>query len=147
MTEGSIPNKAEQGPGLSTGKDGAEICHTSDLQLQSRIMLPEGVSAGIVGSPSCTVLVEGGGIRSRDGVLQVGDPLKEVDAQAARDVPSDMAVHEPGAGVIRLECDDDPALPRQHRHVPPHRVVAVKLGHVGSGVEGLKTYGIRVGLS
>lgn len=52
-----------------------------------------------------------------------------------RHVPRDVAVHQPRAGVIRLERNDDPPLGRQHRHVAAHGVGAAEAEAVGGLVE------------
>jgi hypothetical protein len=50
-------------------------------------------------------------------------------------VPGNVAVEQPGAGVVRLEGQQQPALGRQHGHVAPDRVVAPQARQVDGRVE------------
>ena len=111
--------------------------------LQTRILLPEGVELRVVGPPGGAVGVEGGDVGGRLR-LDLGGALEEVDRQTARHVPGDVAVHQPGARVVRLEGDDQPTLGREHGDVAAGRVPGVELGDVGGRVEGLEARGVGV---
>lgn len=47
---------------------------------------------------------------------------------------------QPSAGVICLECEEQPASGRKHGHITSHRVIAVQHGRV-KGVFGLRYRG------
>lgn len=109
--------------------------------VQVSIPLEPGVNLRIrvlrreISIPLVTIVRESRLIGSRQLVPQRGDPLEEVDAETARDVPRDVAVHQPGARVVRPEGDEQPALGGQHGDVAAGRVVAVEEGEVGGRVE------------
>lgn len=76
--------------------------------------------------PRIAVLVECVPVDSRDGVSKIVDPLQEINRQSVGHVPSNVAMHEPGTGVVALECDDDPATRGEHGNVTARGVLAVE---------------------
>lgn len=56
--------------------------------------------------------------------------LDKLERQTLAGVPRDMAVHQPRARVVELECDREIAVARQRRHVAPRRVGRVELAGV-----------------
>lgn len=102
--------------------------------LQARVNLGERVSRP-VRAPGIAQPVELILIGRRQPAAQVGGALEVLHAQSGLHVPGDVAVEEPGARVVRLEGQQQPALGRQHRHVPPHRVGPAEPGQVDDRVE------------
>lgn len=96
-----------------------------------------------VSPPGVTVVVEGVPVGGRDRVTEIDCALKEVDRQAVRHVPGDMAVHQPGAGVVRLEGDDGPATCGEHGDVTARGVLAVETENVLGLVEDVARLGSR----
>ena len=112
------------------------VCERHVLEAsQAGVDLAEGVLGRVVGAPVRALLVELGRPRCADAAAQVADAFQEVDAQAARHVPGDVAVHQPGARVVGLEAEDEPAAGRQHGNVTTDRVVAVQVSRVRGRVE------------
>ena len=74
-------------------------------------------------------------IMLEDAVAQVVRPLEEVDRQTARHVPSNVAVEEPGTGVVGEEGEQQPAAGRKHGDVTTGRVLTAQAVDVGGGVE------------
>jgi hypothetical protein len=63
-----------------------------------------------------------------------------------RHVPRDVAVHKPGARVIRLKGDNDPPASREHGNVPARGVLAAKAVDVPRLVENVARLGERGGV-
>ena len=100
--------------------------------LQARVGLgPNGVRPVLipVGAGSLP-----GGIGEDDAALA----LEELHAEALADVPRDVAVHEPGARVIGLERQREPAAAGQERDVASRRVVVRQRAGGGGFVEGAR---------
>ena len=86
-------------------------------------MLPVIIPVGAGGLP--------GGVGEVDGA----HALEELHAKALTDVPRDVAVHEPGARVVGLERQCEPAAGGQERDVAPRRVVVRQRAGGGADVE------------
>ena len=97
-------------------------------------MLLERISGRVISIPSSAVLVERGLIRRGNAILEIVRPFKEVNTETPGYVPGNMAMHEPGAGIVRLEGQDEPAPCREHGHVAADRVVRLEIGPVGARV-------------
>lgn len=74
--------------------------------------------------------------------------LEELCAQPQPNVPRDMAMHKPRAGIVRDERDDQVARCRQHSDVPARRVLVLEgLGIVedaGAGAEDVEVVAVQV---
>jgi len=113
--------------------------------LQTGIGLGEGAGRGI-GPPGIAVVVEGVPVDGRDRVTEIDGALEEVNRQTVRHVPGDMAVHEPGAGVVGLEGDDDPPARGEHGDVTAHGVLSAQTEDVLRLVEDIASLGSRGGI-
>ena len=102
--------------------------------LQPRITLRERIRRPIR-PPRAAQPVELGLVRGRVVGAQLVGPLEVLHAQTGRHVPGDVAVEEPGARVVRLEGQQQPALGREHGHVAAHRVGAAQPREVHGRVE------------
>lgn len=107
------------------------VAETPEQQnLQARILLricwtavPVLVPVLACSIPVCT--------RELDLVLA----LEKLDAETLRDVPSDMAVHEPGARVVGREGEYDPTAARQPGNIATVGVVEGEARCLGCWVE------------
>lgn len=97
-------------------------------------MLLERISRRVISIPSSAVLVERRLVRRGNTVLEVIGPFEEINGETPGYVPGNMAVHEPGAGVVRLEGQDEPATRGEHGHVAADGVVGLEIGPVGARV-------------
>lgn len=102
---------------------------------QPRVCLGERIKLGEIGPPSIAVPVKVGLVAGCNVLTQVAYVLEEVDSETGRDVPGDMAVEEPRAGIVRAEGEDYPALSWQHGYVSTSRIVAVERTGVAGSVE------------
>jgi len=57
--------------------------------------------------------------------------LEILDGEALSNVPCDVAVEEPGAGVVGVEGDDEPAEAREHGDIAAGGVVEIEGLDVG----------------
>lgn len=122
------------------------LCSDTRVDLGERVLRREvlaPLAAGLL------VLVE---VLVADEVLLLAGALEEVDAEAAADVPGNVAVEEPIARVVRLEGDDEPAVAGQHGHVAAGWILEVqaapaerrRLSHLGRVAEDQKVVSVQV---
>ena len=75
-----------------------------------------------------------------------GQLLQELDAEALRHVPRDVAVEEPRAGVVGRVRDDQPAPGGEHRGVTARRVAPLERWAVRGRVVGTEAVPGRDGI-
>lgn len=61
--------------------------------------------------------------------------LQELHCESHAGVPSNMTMHEPGSGVIRLECENEISTSWQRGYVSSWGVVKIVCGNGGCGIE------------
>ena len=76
------------------------------------------------GLPRSTILFS---LRQIHALLDLRSSLEELNTETLSNMPSNMTMHQPCAGVIRDECNDYPSIKGQHCDISPCRVIEVKV--------------------
>lgn len=85
--------------------------------------------------PVRTILVELVPILRGDRSGDIIHSLQEINRQSTRDMPRNMAVHQPRTGVIGVEGDQEPPTGGEHSYIPAARVVPAQTAVIGCRVE------------
>lgn len=109
----------EKGPHPPLGSDTRILLKL--IRMEPINMTPRLISLGIPIMPILTHAILF--LQKKVRKLNIRIPFSDLERQARRSMPGDMAMHDPDAGIVRLESESKVAFGREQRDISSRRII------------------------